>query len=436
LTGLATDLSLVPGHPRYAGDVLAPPDYSFLTTRAAPPAAPFPVCVVPLDTLDAPAMPLEPATGAFIPLTGGADGLTSLSVTDFIGEHFPPEAGLTATRRGLQVFERVAEPACLAIPDILIHPKPDPDIEPPPFPTPDPCAPCPAPALPAPLRPRPRSEMPPLFSQSAILQVQQALVEHCESRRDRIALLDPPLETVDTAARGLTAVQAWRAQFDSRYAAFYMPWLQVSDPLFPGELRAIPPSGHTAGQYAFADTTEGVHRAPANRDIQWAEAATIAVRDAEHGLLNSEGINVIRPVLGRALRIMGARTVSSDPDARFVPVRRLIMMLIRTFDRTTQWAVFEPNDHNTRSNLTVSFGNFLQDLWQRGALVGATQDEAFAVRCDETNNPPRARDNGQLFCDIAIAPVAPLEFIVLRIGRVDGELEVQEQSVSLKEATA
>jgi phage tail sheath protein FI len=71
-----------------------------------------------------------------------------------------------------------------------------------------------------------------------------------------------------------------------------------------------------------------------------------------------------------------------------------------------------------------------------GALAGTSPDAGYAVRCDETNNPASAADNGQLFCDIAVAPVDPLEFIVLRIGRVDGELEVQEQSVRLQEATS
>jgi hypothetical protein len=432
--GLATDLSVVPGHPRCITTVLAGADYSGLATRPAPPAAPFPVAVRGVETWDGPALPLESPGGAFLALEGGRDGLAALRVADFVGTPFPP--GAAGAGRGLRAFERLDEPACLAIPDVLIRPEPDPAVEPPPVAPGDPCAPCPGEASPAPPRSRPVGEAPPMFDDAAVLQVQQALVEHCEARRDRMALLAPPLPSVDGAARGVAPVQAWRAQFDSRHAALYAPWLQVSDPIHPGELRAIPACGHVAGQYALADASEGVHRAPANRDLAWTQGVTLPVRDAEHGLLNAQGINVIRPVLGRALRIMGARTVSSDPVARYVPVRRLIMMLLRSFDRTTQWATFEPNDHRTRSNLAVGFGNFLLRLWGAGALAGTAPEQAFAVRCDESNNPPAARDNGQLFCDIAIAPVAPLEFVVLRIGRVDGELEVQEQSVSLREAAA
>ncbi len=436
LAGLATDLGLVPSHPRYAPLVLGPPDYSGTVLRATAPAAPFPVMLTPLADTSASAIPLEPGNSMFLPLLGGCDGLVNLEVNDFIGEPFPPEAGLTVTRRGLQVFERVSEPALLAIPDILIRPAPPPEIVPLPLPQPDPCAPCPAPATPAPLRPAPVGEMPPVFSDDAIFQVQQALVEHCELRRDRMALLDPPFGAIATQALGTASLEAWRTRFDSNYAALYAPWLEISDPLRPGELRTVPACGHVAGQYALTERNEGVHRAPANVDLEWVQAATLTINDTGHGLLNTLGINVIRAASGRALRILGARTLSSDPAARFVPVRRLIMLLIRSFDRATQWAVFEPNDHRTRSNLTVGFSNFLQRLWQAGALAGPTPDQSFVVRCDDTNNPQQAIDNGELICDIVIAPVDPLEFVVLRIGRVDGELEVQEHSIRLQEATA
>jgi phage tail sheath protein FI len=436
LVGLASDLSLVPTHPRYAATALGPVDYSGAILRAAPPPAPFPVVVLPLPAAAAGTLPLEPATGAFLPLAGGSDGLAQLSVVDFIGEPFPPEMGLSVRRRGLQVFERVAEPAALAIPDILIQPEAPPRISSPPLVQPDRCAACPPPAPPAPLRPRPVAELPPVFSDDQIFQVQQALVEHCELRGDRIALLDPPFTSIVNANLGIAAIQAWRTRFDSRYAAYYAPWLFVSDPVVPGELRAIPACGHVGGQYALNDATEGVHRAPAYVDLISAQAATVAIRDTEHGLLNSRGVNVIRSVLGRPLRILGARTVSSDPAALYVPVRRLIIMLIRSFDRATQWAVFEPNDYRTRTNIAVGFSNFLNGLWQAGGLAGASPEEAYAVLCDETNNPQDSIDAGRLICDIAIAPTDPLEFVVLRVGRVDGELEVREGGIRLQESTS
>ena len=69
----------------------------------------------------------------------------------------------------------------------------------------------------------------------------------------------------------------------------------------------------------------------------------------------------------------------------------------------------------------------IADLMDEAIARGASADEAFFVRCDETNNPQRTRDLGQLIADVGVAPSVPLEFIVLRVGRVGHELEIEEQ---------
>ena len=143
---------------------------------------------------------------------------------------------------------------------------------------------------------------------------------------------------------------------------------------------------------------------------------------------------MIRTEPGRGLRILGARTLSSDPDARFLPVRRLLMMILRAAERGLQWVVFEPNDHATRSALTLAMDGFLRALWQQGALVGPTAEGAFAVRCDEGNNPPAERAHGRLLCELAMAPSVPFEFVVLRVGRVGDVLEIEERGLARAEA--
>ena len=92
-------------------------------------------------------------------------------------------------------------------------------------------------------------------------------------------------------------------------------------------------------------------------------------------------------------------------------------------------AVFEPNTHAMRAALAHAMDGFLALLWQQGALAGATPDAAYALRCDESNNPPAERDSGRLHCDIAVAPVNPYEFVVLRIGRSGNAIEVSERTL-------
>ena len=101
-------------------------------------------------------------------------------------------------------------------------------------------------------------------------------------------------------------------------------------------------------------------------------------------------------------------------------------MLRDALDAATQWAAFEPNDDATRLLMQVSVTSFIDQLWRVGALAGEVAEAAYQVRCDEENNDPTRRANGELHVDIAIAPSAPFEFIVLRIGRQANSFELVE----------
>jgi Bacteriophage tail sheath protein len=362
-----------------------------------------------------------------------------LSVYDFIGEAAsaldsdPIRAKKT---RGIQALDQVEEIAIVAVPDIVIRPQYDPIYEIERSPERDPCLQCPPASEPA----RPftgaagNQELAPIFSDDQIHQVQAALIAHCESRGDRFAVLDPPYSAAQDDALGIAAIEAWRARFETTYAALYYPWLKVIEPRGTDTVRAVPPSGHVLGQYAFHDFATGVHRAPANKPLVWAQDLTVHVSPGRHAILNPQGINLVRSEPSRGLRIMGARTLSSDPDWRYVNVRRLLLMIREAVAISTQWVVFEPNNFITRNKLRVVLSSFLESLWQRGALTGAAAEQAFFVKCDEENNPPGERGNGRLLAEIGVAPIKPFEFVVIRIGRQANELEIAEAATLARAA--
>jgi phage tail sheath protein FI len=118
--------------------------------------------------------------------------------------------------------------------------------------------------------------------------------------------------------------------------------------------------------------------------------------------------------------------LSSDPDWRFLNVRRLFIMIERTLRLACRWAVFEPNSSITRATLHLSLTSFLIALWQRGALVGRSPQEAFFVKCAADNNPAETRDLGELIAEVGIAPSVPFEFVVVRIGREDNQFQITE----------
>jgi hypothetical protein len=436
---LYQNLTLIPEYENYAPTVLAP-----LTTpvdndptQTLPPIS-HPIVVEDLrpdfaelaltrtlETLHVPA--------AALPLVLARDGLSLLTTYDFIGEESDPldsDAVKKSKTRGLRVLEAVDEVAIVAVPDIHIQPfLPTESASTTPC-IPDPCLPT---AIPPAVAPPPveSTELPPVFSDAAIAQVEAALVEHCEQLGNRIAILDSPLSASRNDQLGLGAVIAWRSRFDSKYAALYYPWSRVVDPLqsVTSITRDIPPSGHVAGQYAASDFAVGVHKAPANAPLSWIQDLTVPLNSTQHGVLNSGGINVLRALPGRGIRVMGARTVSSDPDWIFVNIRRLIMMIAKAIYKSTQWAVFEPNNSITQAALRLSLTSFLISLWQKGALAGATASEAFFVKCDASNNPPGQTDIGMLLAQVGVSPSYPFEFVVLRVGRVGNQFEVTEQTV-------
>jgi phage tail sheath protein FI len=109
--------------------------------------------------------------------------------------------------------------------------------------------------------------------------------------------------------------------------------------------------------------------------------------------------------------------MSSDPEWKYVNVRRLFLFIEKSIDQGTQWVVFEPNSDPTWARVVRTITSFLVTVWRNGALMGTTQDQAFFVKCDRTTMTDDDIDNGRLICYIGIAPVKPAEFVIFRIGQ-------------------
>jgi phage tail sheath protein FI len=265
-----------------------------------------------------------------------------------------------------------------------------------------------------------------LQDEEHVLAVQRAMIEHCEKMHDRFCLLDP------LPGQDMQEALAWRNHFDSSHAAFYFPWIKVRR----GEevLAPIPPSGHIAGSIARNDHLDGVHRAPANQPIEGLVDVAQRVRKRERDVCFEHRINTLVPFPGRGIRVWGARTLSSDAEFMQINVRRLFILIRKSVEKYAQWVVFEPNEPTLWKKVVRSVNVFLDDLWTQGALVGASKDDAYYVKCDEETNPPEARDVGQLVIEIGLAPVKPAEFIVVRIHqwtreRTDAETEAATPAV-------
>ncbi|WP_085314790.1 phage tail sheath family protein [Derxia lacustris] len=236
------------------------------------------------------------------------------------------------------------------------------------------------------------------------------LIAHAERMRYRIAVLDTP------EGMKIADVRKLRAKIDSKHAALYWPWVTVFDPITRLPLN-LPPSGFVAGIFARNDTERAVYKAPANEVVRGAIGFETMVSAAQQEVLNPEGINVFRFFEGRGFRLWGARTISSDPEWKYVNVRRYFAYLERSIDKGTQWAVFEPNGEALWANVRATVRDFLVNEWAGGALLGDKPEKAFFVRCDRSTMTQNDLDNGRLVCLIGVAPLKPAEFVIFRIGQ-------------------
>ncbi|MBX3744505.1 MAG: phage tail sheath subtilisin-like domain-containing protein [Verrucomicrobiae bacterium] len=250
------------------------------------------------------------------------------------------------------------------------------------------------------------------------------LIAHAERQRYRIAVVDGP------PGASITQIRQFRGQFDSKYAALYYPWIQVLDPTeraaqgAPPRKLLLPASGFVAGIYARSDVERGVHKAPANEVVRGLTQFELNINKPRNDVLNPEGINALRFLEGRGNRVWGARTMSSDPEWRYVNVRRLFIYLEHSIDKGTQWAVFEPNNRRLWDNIRQTVEDFLLVMWRDGALLGDKPEDAYFVRCDRTTMTQNDLDNGRLICLVGVAPVKPAEFVIFRVGQWTAESKV------------
>jgi phage tail sheath protein FI len=243
------------------------------------------------------------------------------------------------------------------------------------------------------------------------------LIGHAEKYRYRIAVVDAK------ANSSLSEIREFRGKFDSKYAALYHPWIEILDPLVsvapgvPPRKLLLPPSGFVTGIYARSDIERGVHKAPANEIVRGLTKFEININKARQDVLNPEGVNCLRFFEGRGSRVWGARTMSSDPEWKYVNVRRLFIYIEHSIDKATQWAVFEPNNERLWANIKSSIEDFMYVLWRDGALVGSKPEEAYFVRCDRTTMTQNDLDNGRMICLVGLAPSRPAEYVIFRVGQ-------------------
>jgi phage tail sheath protein FI len=189
-------------------------------------------------------------------------------------------------------------------------------------------------------------------------------------------------------------------------------------------LNVLPPGPAIAGVYTVVDQSQGVWTAPANVSLTAVSSPTVSLHDTEQqGLsidaIGGKSINVIRFFAGIGALVWGAHTLDGNSqDWRYINVKRTMIMIEQSIRLGTQSYVFEPNDPNTWASVKSMIGNFLHDLWQKGALQGATPEAAYNVMAG-LGSTMTGEDilAGIMNVTVMVAITHPAEFIVISFSQ-------------------
>ena len=262
-----------------------------------------------------------------------------------------------------------------------------------------------------------------------------AIRDHCDSRGDRLGILDGPETLGDREIKQMSgervANPSWEMAEPSKKGllTLYTPWLTVTnpdpDPNKTASSVNVPPSGHVAGIWARSDATHGVHKAPANEPVQGAIDLERHITPQEQDGLNANGVNCIRNFSHEGILVWGARTLTDDDAFRYLNVRRLSNMIVKSIAEGTRWVPFEPNDQLLWQTVQRVLSAFLMEYWRAGALLGSTPEEAFFVKCDHEINTIERINAGCVVIEVGLAPVRPAEFIIFRISQYEAGTDTE-----------
>lgn len=246
----------------------------------------------------------------------------------------------------------------------------------------------------------------------------------CQKQR-AFLLMDAP-SAWSSAQQASEQIAAKRIGLTKDYSAIYFPRLVLRE---NGRKVNAGASGAMAGLMARIDGSRGVWKAPAGieADLRGVVGVEHSFSDAENGILNPRGINTIR-VFPNGIVSWGSRTMDGDNDFasewKYIPVRRLALMIEESLYRGLKWVVFEPNDEPLWAQIRLNVGAFMHDLFRQGAFQGQKPKDAYFVKCDSETTTQNDINLGIVNIWVGFAPLKPAEFVILYLQQMAGEVEV------------
>ena len=197
-------------------------------------------------------------------------------------------------------------------------------------------------------------------------------------------------------------------------SAIYYPWLADK-----WTKAAIAPSAAIAGAYCKNDRMYGVWKSPANIALVGVDPIQL-ITDQQQGEFSQENaINMIRQFNHGPATLWGARTLGGADS--FIPTQRLLMKVEQDIQSLLRTVLFEANSQATWSKIRDSIHSYCHALWQHGALIGSTEEDAFYIQVGE-NLTMSAEDIQQhkMIVKVGLATIRPAEYVELEFTQQMG----------------
>ncbi len=258
--------------------------------------------------------------------------------------------------------------------------------------------------------------------------VYSTAAEYC-SERYAMLIIDSPNNWWDEYTQGniqsisLSDLGSYSAEA-GRSAAVYFPRVIAQDPTLNGRNVVFPPCGAIAGIWAATDLSRGVWKSPAGLTAAFNGIQQVQgeISDAENGILNPQGIDVLRNFNPGGSVVWGARTLRGadqlGDEYKYVSVQRTLLYIEASLLQDTKWAVFEPNDETLWSGLRTQVSSFMSELFRQGAFAGSSPSQAYFVKCDASTNPQDQVVLGIVTVQVGFAPLFPAEFVYITIQQI------------------
>lgn len=244
---------------------------------------------------------------------------------------------------------------------------------------------------------------------------------------DWMALVDAgPTATINSITKAQQEGQLYTTA--RGHLAYYYPYL------IDLEANNVPPSPVIAAIAMRRYREQGFNQPPAGAQypVRGVTDVLVRLKQVQQAVVNPLGINLVRYFPNQGVIVYGARTRSASAYYRFVNTRIILNVLIGTLRNVYAQLVFSAVDGQgvLFSRIKATADQICYQLWDGGALYGASPSEAFACFCNANNNPAIDLEQGIVRVDVYVVPAPTMERLLISVYRTPiGQIQAVTQGI-------